>query len=73
MTGNGSHVTWRELNLALEPIKGDVEEIKADVKVLVADKARSQGFKQAHHWIGTVVISLLCGGIPTVVVAYWLS
>jgi tetrahydromethanopterin S-methyltransferase subunit F len=31
-TGNSDHVTWRELNLALDPIKQDVREIKAAVE-----------------------------------------
>lgn len=61
---NGSHVTWRELNLALDPIKSDVAEIKGDVKAM-----RSETNENA--WLGPrargVVTTIVSGSILAVV------
>lgn len=35
--GNGSPVSWRELNLALDPIKKDVVEVKTSLDVFHAE------------------------------------
>ena len=40
---NGAHVTWREFNLKLDPIIGDVAEIKTDVKLLLERQAQDTG------------------------------
>lgn len=37
--GNGSYVTWRELNLVILPLKDDLAEVKGDVKKLLAGQA----------------------------------
>lgn len=60
---NGDYVTWRELNLALDPLKADVREVRDVVNVLHADfftdvgSARERRNVQSarHFWIGVVV------------------
>lgn len=51
MANNGDHVTWRELNLALEPMKEDIVEIKTDVKAL-----------RGNTWLGPRGHEFLVGG-----------
>jgi hypothetical protein len=51
MSSNGDHVTWRELNLALEPIREDVQEIKRDVKDI-----------RGNTWLGPRGHEFLVGG-----------
>lgn len=41
--GNGTPVTWRELNLVVDPIKEDVRAIGADVKLLLTRQASDAG------------------------------
>lgn len=52
---NGSHVSWRELNLALDPIKEDVAEIKSDVKA-IRDSAGNTWFGPKGHSLITTAI-----------------
>jgi hypothetical protein len=48
--GNGNPVTWRELNLVIEPIKEDLTEIKGDVKILLAAHAGSEAVSSWQRW-----------------------
>lgn len=41
--GNGDHVTWRELNLALDPLKTEIATIGDDVKTLVTASSEERG------------------------------
>lgn len=61
MTGsNGSPVTWRELDLALEPLKEDVREIKQALK-----ESASQS------WLGPRGRDMLvAGGCSSAIVAF---
>lgn len=38
---NGDHVTWRELNLALSPLKSDLSDLKRDVRKLLNGQAEA--------------------------------
>ena len=62
MSENGSHVTWRELNLALEPMKEDIGEIKTEAKALRGEM--QTGFKSIadSQWLGPQGRSFLAGG-----------
>ena len=62
MSENGSHVTWRELNLALEPIKDDIGEIKTEAKALRGEM--QTGFKQIadSQWLGPQGRTFVAGG-----------
>lgn len=63
MSDNGAHVTWRELNLALGPIKDDVSEIKADVKALRTER-------ESESWLGargrSVATTIVAGALLAV-------
>jgi hypothetical protein len=58
---NGSHVTWRELNLALGPIREDVGEIKEDVKAI-----------REQSWLGPrgkALVTTVVGGVLVLVIS----
>ena len=71
--GNGSPVTWRELNLVVEPIKTDVSEIKEDVKRLLGGQARAAGLELAHRedkadrraWLPIIIAALIGALVST--------
>lgn len=42
-TGNGNHVTWRELRLYIEPMKEDLADVRSDVKTLIAGQDKAAG------------------------------
>ena len=67
--GNGTPVTWRELNLVVEPIKEDVQEIKQDVKRLVRGQATAAGIElvakedreDKRAWLPPVIAAVVAG------------
>jgi hypothetical protein len=67
--GNGTPVTWRELNLVVDPIKEDVSEIKQDVKRLVRGQATAAGVElvakedrdNKRAWLPPVIAALVAG------------
>lgn len=69
--GNGSPVTWRELNLVVEPIKEDVAEIRKDVKSLLGGQARAEGVEiatnedkvNARAWLPPLLAAVISAGI----------
>ena len=67
--GNGTPVTWRELNLVVDPIKEDVQEIKKDVKRLVHGQATAAGIElvakedreDKRAWLPPVIAAVVAG------------
>jgi hypothetical protein len=67
--GNGTPVTWRELNLVVDPIKDDVKEIKEDVKRLVRGQATAAGIElvakedrdDRRAWLPPLMAALVAG------------
>ncbi len=67
---NGAYVTWREFNLAWDPLKDDVAEIRRDVKALLASQAGDDAISGWQRWFfGTVIFGMI-GAISTLV---WLA
>lgn len=65
--GNGTPVTWRELNLALAPIHQLLNETRGDVKSLLVANAGAEAISGWQRWFfGTVVVAVL-GAIGTLV------
>jgi hypothetical protein len=66
---NGSHVTWRELDLVLKPLTSDVAEVKGDVKMLLAGQLtaaaiatnRAQRVSKWRAWGPPLVAALIAG------------
>jgi len=48
------YITERELNLALDPLKADIWEMKADVKTLVLAAAKQHGAEEAKKETGGI-------------------
>lgn len=61
---NGHPVTWRELNLALDPIKTSIEELHTSVRVLADERTERIAVARTvrkrtdsvHFWIGICVV-----------------
>ena len=67
---NGSHVTWRELRLLIDPIKEAVNETRSDVKLLLQAHAGDEAVSSWQRWFfGAVFVSGL-GAVATLV---WLA
>lgn len=64
MSDNGAHVTWRELNLVLEPLRNDVAEIKGDVKTLLGQQFLSaRGRQLLTKGAVKILLALPIGGL----------
>lgn len=64
---NGNYVTRAELSANLTPIKSDVSEIKADVKILLAGAAGDRAVSGSRkYWLATGAV--LLGSIWPVVI-----
>lgn len=75
---NGDPVTWRELNLALDPIKDDVKEVKHEITELRADLTASKLITTNRAFLGargvTVANGLLIAvpaGLVSALVAFF--
>lgn len=68
--GNGTPVTWRELNLLITPLQDDVTEMKADVKSLLATQAGDEALSNWQRWFfGAVFLGIL----SAVISVLWLT
>ena len=63
--GNGSPVTWRELNLALSPLKEGLSEVRSDVKLLLGAHAGDEAVSGFQRWLFGTVVVLVSGAIGT--------
>lgn len=68
---NGSHVTWRELNLVLGPMRSDITEMKGDVKLLLSANSENAGRRKYREWLTLLIVGLFSGGLATAVLALW--
>lgn len=68
MSPSDDHVTWRELDLALGPIKEDIGEIKSDVKA-IRESASSNAWlgTRGRSFVNTVVGGALLALITTAI------
>ncbi len=64
---NGSHVTWRELRLLIDPIQFTVNEVRADVKTLLASQAGDEAISAWQRWFFGVVFVGMFGAITTLI------
>lgn len=61
--GNGTPVTWRELGLALDPLKSSLSEVRADVKTLLAAHAGDEAVSKFQRGLLGGVVILVASGI----------
>lgn len=61
--GNGTPVTWRELNLALDPLKTGLGEVRSDVKLLLAAHAGDEAVSRFQRGLLGGVVILVASGI----------
>lgn len=77
-SSNGSHVTWRELNLVLKPLTEDVSEVKRDVKMLLNGQlaaaavaaTRTDRASKLRAWGPPIVASLIASAVSLSIAAF---
>ena len=67
---NGSHVTWRELRLLIDPIQRTVDEVRGDVKLLLAAQAGDEAVSSWQRWFFGGIFVAGLGAVATLV---WLA
>lgn len=80
MEGNGSSVTWRELNLALTPLQTGLNEVDKKVDSIIETLAEKRGAELAKEtfltssrfWITTAVL-MFTGTIGSIVTIIFLK
>lgn len=65
--GNGTPVTWRELNLALDPLKSALNETRGDVKALLVANAGAQAVTTWQRWFFGSVLFAVLGSIGMII------
>lgn len=71
---NGSYVTWRELNLALEPLEKMVDQLDGKMDQMLFQKATADGAREVRKsllnstkfWV-TLILTTMSGTITAVV------
>jgi hypothetical protein len=66
-TTNGSHVTWRELNLSLDPIRLQLDRIQKTTDLLLEEHIAVQARSRLRMWVLTACVAIVSALIPTVV------
>lgn len=70
--GNGSPVTWRELTLALDPIREDIKDAKTSLDIFHAEFNAFRTMNERRAFLGArgrVVVNGLLVAVPAALVA----